>query len=84
MRHGLDRLENPFDIKKVANQIIIDYNALVTSGPVGLNICIHSPVDLEGHVSSINTLVHIFRESFASDAVVVYNSDHKTFYFDFS
>ena len=73
-----------FYITKVATYIKMKFNAMVTSGPVGFNICIKCPIPLKGHTPCLNALIEEFRETFASDALIAFNSDYNTFFFDFT
>ena len=73
-----------FYINKVVEHIKMKFNAMVTSGPVGFNVCIKCPIPLACNTPSLNTLIEEFRQTFASDAVIAFNSDYNTFFFDFT
>jgi hypothetical protein len=81
---GKDAEGKYFCILKVAEYIKIQYNKEAAVLPLGYNIRIECPIKLGQHTATINALVNEFRESFAFDALVVFNVDHNAFYFDFS
>jgi len=81
---GIDATGKHFFLEKVANYIKMKYNALAFSGPLRHNIYIQCPIPLGNHTASINALVQEFRESFASDALIMFNLEHNAFYFDYT
>jgi hypothetical protein len=81
---GINTINYTYNLKKIAHTIKMKYNALSARGPLGLNIRIDCPVPLGKDNYSINALIYEFRESFAFDAVIVYNRDYNIFCFDFT
>jgi PT repeat len=79
-----DTLRNMDAIKKLAHSIKMQYNALAANCPLGFNICIECPVLLKENNTIIDILVYEFRNTFAYDAMIVYNKDYNIFCFDFT
>lgn len=79
-----DILGNMDTIKKIAHTIKMQYNTLAANCPLGFNICIECPVLLKENKTVIDILVYEFRNTFAYDAVIVFNRDYNIFCFDFT
>ena len=81
---GTDVYGRNFSISEVAKYMMMKYNTMAANGPVGFNVCINCPILLGNHKYSLDALVEEFRERFASDAIIAFNSDYNIFVFDFT